>query len=112
MSDAADEHEHLYGTRREGLFFSGLGFAGKAAIGVGTLVGGLTLDLLHFPRAVGRQVNAVVSEDVLSGLMLAWGPFCALLSLLGALVFAPYAITRARQAQITAALKQRREAAS
>jgi glycoside/pentoside/hexuronide:cation symporter, GPH family len=108
MSDAADEHEHLFGTRREGLFFSGLGFAGKAAGGVGTMVGGFTLDLLRFPREVGRQVNAVIDEQVLSGLVLAWGPLCAFLSFLGALVFAPYAITRIRQAEITAALKVQR----
>ncbi len=108
MSDAADEHEHLYGTRREGLFFSGLGFAGKAAAGVGTMVGGFTLDLLRFPREVGRQVNAVVDEGVLAGLVLAWGPLCALLSFMGALIFAPYAITRHRQAEIAAALKIKR----
>ena len=108
MADAADEHEHTRGSRREGLFFSGLGFAGKAAGGMGLLLGGLALDMLRFPREVGRQVGAVVSEDVLSHLVLAWGWIPAALVGLGALVFAPYAITRARQEVISTSLKVKR----
>ena len=38
MADAADEHEVRFGARREGLYFSGLGFASKAATGLGQLV--------------------------------------------------------------------------
>jgi glycoside/pentoside/hexuronide:cation symporter, GPH family len=57
MADAADEHEFLFGSRREGLYFSGLGFAGKAAAGVGAMVGGFALDLMRFPREVGAQVG-------------------------------------------------------
>jgi GPH family glycoside/pentoside/hexuronide:cation symporter len=112
MADAAEEHEHLHGSRREGLFFSGLGFAGKAAGGMGMMIGGFALDLLRFPREVGRQVNAVVDPQVLSHLVLAWGWIPAALVGLGALVFAPYAITRARHEQITAELRVRRAAAA
>lgn len=108
MADAAEEHEYLFGTRREGLYFSGLGFAGKAAAGVGTLLGGLALDLLRFPRDAGRQVDAVISEDVLAGLAFGWGPLPALLCLIGAFVFAPYAINRARHEEIVAALRKKR----
>jgi glycoside/pentoside/hexuronide:cation symporter, GPH family len=108
MADAAEEHEYMHSSRREGLFFSGLGFAGKAAGGMGMMIGGFALDLLRFPREVGQQVNAVVSEDVLSRLVLAWGWVPAVLVGLGALVFAPYAITRARHEQITAELRVRR----
>ena len=110
MADAADEHEHLFGVRREGLYFSGLGFGGKAAAGMGALLGGVALDLLHFPREAGRQVHAVVSEDVLSGLILAWGLLPAVLSLLGVLVFLPYAIGRKRHAAIIADIRDRRAA--
>ncbi len=111
MADAADEHEHIFGVRREGLFFSGLGFAGKAAGGVGTLIGGFALDLLRFPRDVGRQVDATIAEDVLRGLVIGWGPLPALLCVLGAVIFAPYAISRARHEQIAADLRTRRAAA-
>ncbi|MBU1377416.1 MAG: MFS transporter [Alphaproteobacteria bacterium] len=112
MADAAEEHEQLHGARREGLFFSGLGFAGKASNGMGLMIGGFALDLLRFPREMGRQVNAVVPEDVLAHLTLAWGWVPAVLVGLGALVFAPYAITRARHEQITAELRLRRAAAA
>ncbi len=111
MADAAEEHEHLHASRREGLFFSGLGFAGKAAGGMGLMLGGFALDALRFPRDVGRQVHAVVSEDVLSHLTLAWGWVPALLVGIGAVVFAPYAITRARHETITAELRRRRATA-
>jgi GPH family glycoside/pentoside/hexuronide:cation symporter len=110
MSDAADEHEHLFQTRREGLYFSGLGFANKAAAGVGALAGGLAIDLLRFPRDVGRQVDAVVPDGVLGGLILAWGVLPAGLCILGVLIFAPYAIDRSRQAEVAAALKVKRAA--
>lgn len=108
MADAADEHEHRFEARREGLYFSGIGFAGKAAAGVGSLIGGLTLDLLRFPREAGRQVHAVVSEDVLAGLILGWGPLSALFCLVGAVIFVPYAITRARHEVIIAEIRIRR----
>lgn len=110
MADAAEEHEHLYGARREGLFFSGLGFSGKAAAGMGTLLGGLALDALQFPREVGRQVDAVVAEDVLRHLTLAWGVLPAVLAVLGFVVFAPYAITRVRHERIAVALRAKRVA--
>lgn len=35
MADAADEHELMFGVRREGLFFSGLTLGIKAATGLG-----------------------------------------------------------------------------
>ncbi|MBL8770737.1 MAG: MFS transporter [Phenylobacterium sp.] len=108
MADAAEEHEMLFGHRREGLYFSGLGFAGKAAAGVGTMVGGFALDLLKFPREAGRSPDAVIDESVLAGLVIAWGPFCAALCVLGGLIFAPYAISRARHGEIIAALRRQR----
>jgi glycoside/pentoside/hexuronide:cation symporter, GPH family len=112
MADAADEHEHRYDARREGLYFSGLGFAGKAAAGVGTLVGGFALDFMRFPRELGRQVNAAIPEDVLASLLLAWGPLPAGLCILGVIVFAPYAITRRRHDEIATDLRARRAAAA
>jgi GPH family glycoside/pentoside/hexuronide:cation symporter len=108
MADAAEEHELLFGSRREGLYFSGLGFASKAAAGVGTMVGGFALDLLRFPKDAGRRPDAVIDESVLAGLVIAWGPFCVVLCIIGALIFWPYGITRARHGEIIAALRRKR----
>ena len=110
MADAAEEHEHMFGQRREGLYFSGLGFAGKAAAGVGTMVGGFALDLMHFPKDAGRHVGAAVDPDVLRTLVIAWGPLPSAMCILGAMIFLPYAITRARHEGIAAALKLKRAA--
>src|SRR6202012_3459327 len=58
MADAADEHEYLFGVRREGLFFAGLSFAYKAASGLGGFFAGVALDLIHFPAAARIGDNA------------------------------------------------------
>jgi GPH family glycoside/pentoside/hexuronide:cation symporter len=107
MGDAADEHEHLYGRRREGLYFSGLGFAGKAATGLGVMVAGVALDLIRFPEDVGRVVGAELPADVQFRLVLIWGPVAAIIALGAMAIFAVYNITRARHDEITRALRAR-----
>src|SRR5665213_941948 len=111
MADAADQHEQLFGARREGLYFSGLGFAAKAASGLGVLVGGFALDLLRFPHDAG-QPGVVIAPSTLDGLILAWGPGAAVFGTIATLVFAPYAITRRRHDAIAAELAARRRAAT
>ncbi len=110
MADAADEHEYLHGARREGLYFAGLGFAGKAATGLGVLVAGFGLDLIGFPKDVSHIAVGAVPETVLSWLMLVHGPGAAILVLIGMALFAPYGVTRLRQAEIARALAVRRAA--
>jgi glycoside/pentoside/hexuronide:cation symporter, GPH family len=107
MADAADEHEHLFAARREGLYFAGLGFAGKAASGLGALVGGFALELLRFPQDAGKA-GVVLPEGMLNGLILAWGPGAAVLGVLGLIVFSPYAISRQRHDAIAAELRASR----
>jgi len=60
MADAADEHEHLFGARREGLYFAGWAFASKAAAGAGALIAGLVLQLIAFPTDVAQHGGAAV----------------------------------------------------
>ena len=107
MADAADEHEHLFGRRREGLYFAGLGFAFKAATGVGVLLAGFGLDFLKFPREAGRTVGAVLPEDVLVPLTLAWAPVPAVLGMVSLVLFFAYGISQRRHAEIAAALRLR-----
>ncbi|MBW8812141.1 MAG: MFS transporter [Caulobacterales bacterium] len=110
MADAADEHEVLFGARREGLYFAGLGFAAKAASGLGQMAAGFALDALHFPKAAGGHAGAVVAEPVLRLLVLAWGPLAAIFAFAGAIALLPYAITRLRHHDIAAQVKTRRAA--
>ena len=108
MADAADEHELLFGRRREGLYFSGLGFANKAATGLGVLVTALALDLIQFPKDIGQQVGAVLPHDVQVGLVVIWGPLASVGAVISLIIFAGYAISRQRHAEIAAELKVRR----
>jgi len=108
MADAADEHEVLFDARREGLYFAGLGFASKAATGLGQLISGLALDLLRFPKAAGQQVNAELPDALLAHLVLAWGPGAAALAAASLLRLWSYAITRRRHQEISARLRAKR----
>lgn len=108
MADAADEHEVRFGTRREGLYFSGLGFANKAATGLGQLVAGIALDVIQFPAEAGRHVGVILPEALLQKITIVWGPAAAAIAGISALMLAPYAISRKRHDEITVALKAKR----
>ena len=104
MADAADEHEYLFGRRREGLYFAGLGFAGKAATGLGVMVAGVALDLIRFPRSIGQTVSAVLPDAVQFRLVMIWGPVPAIIAIVSLLILASYSISRVRHEQIALAL--------
>jgi GPH family glycoside/pentoside/hexuronide:cation symporter len=108
MADAADEHEHLFGRRREGLYFAGLGFANKAAVSLGVLLAGVALDLIRFPSDAGQRAGLVLPHDVKVGLVLVWGPLPAVVAVLSMIIFWSYRITRARHSEIAAALALKR----
>ncbi|MDZ4371486.1 MAG: MFS transporter [Phenylobacterium sp.] len=112
MADAADEHEHLFGRRREGLYFAGLGFAFKAAQGVGMLVSGVALDLMGFPKDIGRQVGVTLSPELQDRIVFAWGPGAAVFTVGAMIALLAYNISRSRHAEVAASLRGRREAAA
>lgn len=104
MADAADEHEHLFGRRREGLYFAGLGFAGKAATGLGVMVAGVALDMIGFPRTMGHGAGVSLPEAMQFRLVAIWGPVPAIIAIISLVILASYGITRARHAVIAASL--------
>lgn len=107
LADTADEHEHLFGVRREGLFFSGLTLAYKAASGLGGLIAGIALDVIRFPTDLASRPNVVIPSEVLEKLALISGPLPALFAVVSPLFLFGYHLTRRRHAQIIADLEAR-----
>jgi len=108
LADTADEHEWLFGVRREGLFFSGLTLAYKAASGLGGLIAGLALDAIHFPTNLASAgPGLTIPNDVLEKLALISGPLPAAIAALAPLFLFGYHLTRKRHAQIIAELELR-----
>jgi GPH family glycoside/pentoside/hexuronide:cation symporter len=96
-----DEHELLFGARREGLFFAGLLFSVKAAAGLGGLFGGVALDLIGFPQNLAQTgAHLTLSPDVVTRLGIVHGPVPAVLGIAGAIALMGYRITRTELARI------------
>ncbi|MBW2362404.1 MAG: MFS transporter [Deltaproteobacteria bacterium] len=78
IADVTDEHERVYGTRQEGIYYSAVSFVSKATSGLGTLLAGIAIDF------VGLNPNAdpaSVPSTVIDGLGIVYGP-CVLLMIL------------------------------
>jgi GPH family glycoside/pentoside/hexuronide:cation symporter len=109
MMDAADEHEYLFGQRREGTYFAGLSLSVKASAGLGILLAGASLDLIGFPSdlvAAGRA--AEIAPDVARNVGLVQGPGAALVTALSAVILSRYRIGKRELAEMQQALHQRR----
>ena len=108
LADTADEHEWLFGVRREGLFFSGLTLAYKASAGLGGLIAGVALDVIRFPTDLASKgPGLTIPGDVLDKLALISGPLPATFAFLAPLFLFGYHLTRKRHRQIIAELEQR-----
>jgi GPH family glycoside/pentoside/hexuronide:cation symporter len=110
MADAADEHEHLHGARREGLFFAGVTTAAKAASGLGLFVGGIVLDVIGFPHGLAATPDKVAAIPVstINHLGIAYGPGASLFTAVAVMVLLTYKLTKADHARIQDDLKLRR----
>ena len=114
MADAADEHEHLFGARREGLYFAGISLAAKASSGLGALIAGVVLDAIGFPHGLdGQGVSKVVdiSPTAVTSLGLAYGPGAAVITGLGLVVLMAYRRGRVDHELVRESLDRRREEA-
>jgi glycoside/pentoside/hexuronide:cation symporter, GPH family len=110
MADATDEHELLFGARREGLYFAGMTLSAKAAAGVGVLVGGIALDIIGFPHDVATLAKMHLSTTQIDGLGIITGPLAAVMTSISLFLLWGYRIDRKEHARIVAALDERRRA--
>lgn len=110
MADAADEHEQLFGARREGLYFAGISFSAKASSGIGALIAGLVLDLIQFPHGLGAQsaMHAHIAAGTVLRLGLLQGPGAAAITAVSVLVLLLYRRGRSHHEEVRQILDERR----
>jgi GPH family glycoside/pentoside/hexuronide:cation symporter len=113
MADAADEHEYLFGARREGLYFAGWAFASKAAAGFGSLVSGVALQFIGFESgsAAHGAAKVPISAETANWIGTIYGPGASLLSIAAAAVCLLYRLDVQKHAGIMLELGRRRSAA-
>jgi GPH family glycoside/pentoside/hexuronide:cation symporter len=110
MADAADEHEHLFHSRREGLYFAGISLSAKASSGLGVFIAGLAMDAIGFPHDIAAKgAGLVIQAHTARDLGLLYGPGAAVVTLLGVLVLFGYRLNRNSHAQILETLAARRQ---
>jgi GPH family glycoside/pentoside/hexuronide:cation symporter len=113
ITNAADEHEVLFGVRREAAYFAGWTLAYKMAGALGTLLSGVALQAIDFPvQQVKEQgMSIVLPESMSNALGLFYGPGAAVLSVLSLLLLSTFHLDRKRHAGLMATLAARRSAA-
>jgi GPH family glycoside/pentoside/hexuronide:cation symporter len=111
MADATDEHEHLFGARREGLYFAGITFSAKASSGLGAWIGGIALDVIGFPHGVtSPALLAKIPAETIRNLGIAYGPGASIFTAVAVAVLLTYKLSKADVMRIQADLKGRRAA--
>jgi len=102
LSDTIDQHELDTGRREEGLYFSASSFAQKASFGLGSLIAGIGLDVIKFPK--GAAPDAVPVE-ILTQFAIFAGPVSMLLLMTSIFIIRAYPIDSAEHARISAGIK-------
>lgn len=97
FADISDELELKIGERQEGVIYSARAFAGKAAVALGTIIGGLALDFIAFPK---NAVPGEVLPEVIFSLGLFQGPLTSLCNLVAVGLFFRYTLTRKKHSEI------------
>ena len=109
MADAADEHEHMFFARREGLYFAGITTSAKASSGIGAFIAGVALDVIRFPHgAAATAANAHIPAETIRNLGLVYGPGAAFFTAVAIAVLFGYKLNKAGHAKIREELNERR----
>ncbi len=108
MADLVDEHEFDTGRRQEGIFFGAIAFSGKASSGLGHLMAGVAIDLIHFPE---KAVPGEVAPEIVRHLGILYGPGIFGLGMVAFYFLVQYSLTRERVTEIQKTLAERRGAA-
>jgi GPH family glycoside/pentoside/hexuronide:cation symporter len=112
MADAADEHEQLFGARREGLYFAGISLSAKASSGIGAVIAGVVLDIIGFPHGLspGTAAAHLIPPLAVRNLGLLYGPGASVITAISIAILLNYRRSRADHDKVLAELARRREA--
>jgi len=105
IADAVDEHEVKFGQRCEGLYYSALIFAAKAATGIGSLIAGLMLATVHL-KGGSNSMGAALPEGAATTLGLLWGAGHGLAFFVVLPIIFKYGLNRTRHQQLIAQLSK------
>ena len=110
MADATDEHELLFGARREGLYFAGITLSAKASSGLGAWIGGITLDVIGFPHGIAATpaLLAKIPAETIRNLGIAYGPGASVFTAVAVAVLLTYKLTKTDHTRIIEELNRRR----
>ena len=110
MADAADEHEHLFGARREGLYFAGISFSAKASSGIGAIIAGIILDLISFPDGLDLPgaPHVGIPWATIQKLAIFHGPGAAVITAISVLTLTLYRRGKRDHEEVRAALVAKR----
>jgi GPH family glycoside/pentoside/hexuronide:cation symporter len=110
MADAADEHEALFGTRREGLYFASITLSAKFASAIGGWIAGRSLDLIGFPHDLATAGQHPIAQGTLNALGLIQGTGCGLAAAIAIAILARYRLGSKKLGALQAELAARRAA--
>jgi Na+/melibiose symporter-like transporter len=108
LADIADQHELENGRRQEVIFFGAQSFSAKAASGLGHLIAGVAIDLIHFPL---KAQPGTVPPQTVRELAIIYGPGILVLAVISVAFLARYRITRESHAAVATSLARRRAGA-
>lgn len=109
ITNAADEHEFLFGVRREGSYFAGWSLAIKAAGGLGTLLSGLALQAIDFPVQQTKELGIGIElpQKMTNALGLYYGPGAAVFTVMSVALLSTFHLDRKAHRSIMEKLKAR-----
>jgi len=95
ITDVVEDSEIKTGRRSEGLFAASLSFVNKATTGLGILLAGALIDLVHFPRHAAPSTIDIVAPHAVSNLVLIYMPVQIALWIISITLVGGYRIDRA-----------------
>lgn len=109
LADIADENELTTGRRQEGIFYSARTFFSKLTIGLGGMIAGIAIDVIHFPE---NATPGEIPPDVIFNLGIVNGPIASIGAIIAIFFYGGYRINKKRHEEIRDELARKRAAVS